>query len=225
MRFHRLIPVLLLGVFLLATIAFSASNLTGNVVGISDGDTITVLVDQRPIKIRLHGIDCPEHGQPFGQKAKQFTSDLAFKKTVTVRQVDKDKYGRIVGDITLPDGSSLNREIIKAGYAWWFRQYSTDASLGQLEDEARRAKIGLWADPNPIAPWEWRKGEQTQRFAQKKGRGPKSEPVTIYHGNVKSGIFHGLGCRYYDCKNCTAEFKSREEAIGAGYRPCKVCRP
>ena len=95
----------------------SGPGFTGQVVGVLDGDTIDVLVDRSPVRVRLHGIDCPEKSAPFGNQAKKFASDLAFKKTVTVYTTDVDRYGRIVGKVILPDGKSLNREIVKAGYA------------------------------------------------------------------------------------------------------------
>jgi len=144
-------------VILLSFPSFAFADFSGRVVGISDGDTIKVLHNGRAEKIRLNGIDCPEKGQAFGNKAKQFTSEMVFGKTVTVHEHGRDKYGRMVGDVLLPDGQSLNRELVAAGLAWWYRKYSKDASLGQLEEEARSAKRGLWADPEPIPPWSWRK--------------------------------------------------------------------
>jgi micrococcal nuclease len=127
------------------------------VVGISDGDTIKVMHNGKAEKIRLHGIDCPEKAQPFGTKAKQFTSEMVFGKTVTVHVTDTDRYGRTVADVIVPDGRVLNRELVAAGLAWWYWQYSKDASLGKLETEARAARRGLWADPNPVPPWCYRK--------------------------------------------------------------------
>jgi endonuclease YncB( thermonuclease family) len=127
---------------LLSVSAALATEFTGRVVGISDGDTITVLTGA-PIKVRLAGIDCPEKRQPFGQKAKEFISDLAYRTVVTVRVVDRDRYGRSVGEVILMDGKSLNRELVRAGFAWWYRAYSKDETLGALEAEARAYKRGL----------------------------------------------------------------------------------
>jgi endonuclease YncB( thermonuclease family) len=113
------------------------------------------------VKVRLHGIDTPESKQAFGTRARQFTSELAFNQLVTVLVRDTDRYGRLVGEVILPDGRSLNQELVRAGYAWWYKQYAPkDTMLEQLEAEARQAKSGLWADPHPIAPWEWRKTAQ-----------------------------------------------------------------
>ncbi len=142
--------------------AKETSSFTGTVIGITDGDTIKALQGKTTEKIRLIGIDCPEKKQPFGQKAKRFASDLAFKKTVTVFHQGRDRYGRILGDVHLPDGRILNQELVKAGLAWWYRRYSKDQELERLETEAREAKRGLWADPNPIPPWQWRRSKRSR---------------------------------------------------------------
>ncbi len=152
---------LLVGCILLqATLPFG-EDLAGKVVGVLDGDTIEVLHDGHPKRIRLNGIDCPEKGQPFGKKAKQYTSTMVFGKDVTIHVVGFDRYRRTIGEVMLGDGRNLNRELVKAGFAWWYRKYSKDFSLGDLEDEARLAKRGLWVDPDPIPPWEWRKRQRS----------------------------------------------------------------
>jgi micrococcal nuclease len=131
---------------------------TGKVVAIADGDTLSVLRDGKAVKIRLHGIDTPEKAQAFGTRARQFASDLVFGQTVTVRVRDVDRYGRLVGEVMLSDGRSLNHELVAAGLAWWYRQYAKDdASLAKLEAEAKAAKRGLWSDPHAVAPWTWRR--------------------------------------------------------------------
>ena len=138
----------------------SAEQFTGKVVGISDGDTISVLREGKAVKVRLHGVDTPEKAQAFGTQARQFTGDLAFQQTVTVMIRDTDRYGRLVGEVLLPDGRSLNQELVKAGMAWWYRPYApNDTTLAQLEAEARTAKRGLWADAHPVPPWQWRKAK------------------------------------------------------------------
>ncbi len=117
----------------------------------------------RSERIRLHGIDCPEKRQAFGNRAKQFTSKLVFGNTVTVQVMDRDRYGRTVGVVLLPDGRSLNHELVRAGLAWMYRRYTNDQSLSDLEEEARVARRGLWADRNPIPPWEWRSMRKRER--------------------------------------------------------------
>jgi endonuclease YncB( thermonuclease family) len=138
----------------------SAQSLTGLVVSIADGDTITVLDSNKvQYKIRLNGIDCPEKSQDFGQNAKKFTSDFCYNKTVTVYIRDIDRYKRYVGDVEV-NGQSLNKALVAAGYAWHYKQYSKDKELARLEIEARTAKRGLWAGSKPIPPWEYRKSKK-----------------------------------------------------------------
>ena len=150
----RLLVVLFLWLLSFPALAFEAK-----VIGVQDGDTITVLKDREPIKVRLHGIDAPEKKQPFGTRARQFTSDLVFSKTVRIEGEKKDRYGRLLVVVILADGRYLNEEIVYEGYAWWYRQYAPgDKVLEGLEDDARQHKRGLWADNQPVPPWEWRKG-------------------------------------------------------------------
>ena len=134
-----------------------ATSFTGKVVQASDGDTILVMREGRAEKVRLAGIDCPELNQPYGQAAKRFVLQVAAQQTVTVQIVTTDRYGRTVGEVVLPDGRSLNQEVVRAGYAWWYRKYSDDATLEALEAEARLARRGLWAEVDPVPPWEWRR--------------------------------------------------------------------
>ncbi|MDA2912172.1 thermonuclease family protein, partial [Nitrospiraceae bacterium AH_259_D15_M11_P09] len=122
---HSVFLLLLSALWLLVTSAVAA-DFTGRVVGVSDGDTITVLHNGKGERIRLHGIDCPEKRQAFGNRAKQFTSTLVFGETVTVQVMDRDRYGRTVGEVLLPDGRSLNRELVRAGFAWWYWRYAPD---------------------------------------------------------------------------------------------------
>jgi micrococcal nuclease len=151
-------PALLVVIILAAVVSPAFADFTGEVVRVLDGDTIEVMHDGRAERIRLSGIDCPEKGQPFGNRAKQFTSSLTFAKQVTVLQKDRDRYGRTVADVILPDGSLLNKELVRNGLAWWYRRYAPhEATLRELEDQARLMKQGLWADPHAMPPWEWRR--------------------------------------------------------------------
>jgi endonuclease YncB( thermonuclease family) len=132
---------------------------SGKVVGVADGDTITVLRDKEQVRIRLYGIDCPEGGQAFGKKAKQFTSQMVYGKVVEVEPVDVDRYGRTVGLVTVFK-RLVNEELANAGFAWVYTRYCDRPICERwkvLEYEAREAKRGLWADPNAIPPWEFRK--------------------------------------------------------------------
>jgi endonuclease YncB( thermonuclease family) len=137
----------------------------GKVVGVSHGDTISVMREGKAVKVRLHGIDCPEKKQPYGTRAKRFTSEMAFGMEVEVRVQTTDKYGRIVGEVLLPDGISLNKQLVSMGLAWWYRKYApNDRTLKALETGAREAKRGLWVDKDPVPPWEWRKREGDRRM-------------------------------------------------------------
>jgi endonuclease YncB( thermonuclease family) len=136
--------------------AAAAEEFVGRVVGVPDGDTLTVLRARRPERVRLQGVDAPEKRQAFGERARRFTADLAFDRTVTVRTTGRDRNGRLLGEVVLPDGRSLNQELVRAGYAWWFRKYSRDERLARLEDDARTGRRGLWADQAPEAPWDFR---------------------------------------------------------------------
>ena len=132
--------------------------ITGKVIKIADGDTFTILLqhDNFKVRVRLVSIDCPEKKQPFSKKAKQFLSQLIFEKKVKVYYHKKDRYGRVLGEVYIGN-INVNEEMLKAGYAWHFKKYSKDKHLAELETLARKQKKGLWADPNPIPPWEWRK--------------------------------------------------------------------
>lgn len=141
--------------------AVYGSELFGQVVGIIDGDTIEVLHNGKAQRIRLYGIDCPEKGQPYGNNAKQAASALVFAQVVTLQIHGKDKYGRILADVLLADEMNVNHQLVKEGWCWWYRKYVPEnLALESLENEAREARKGLWSDPNPIPPWEWRKQQQ-----------------------------------------------------------------
>jgi endonuclease YncB( thermonuclease family) len=143
---------------LLVSITASADTLTGRVIGISDGDTLTVLdSSNHQHKIRLAAIDAPEKSQAFGNKSKQALSDLCFNKQASIKVVDTDRYGRTVGEVTCA-GTNANDAMVRSGMAWVYRKYAKGyAGLYKLEDEAKAAKRGLWAEANPVPPWEWRK--------------------------------------------------------------------
>ncbi|MDP1769710.1 MAG: thermonuclease family protein [Nitrospirota bacterium] len=149
---------LTLAVFALAPIITTAQDFSGPVVSVLDGDTLEVLYNQHPERIRLSGIDCPEKGQAYGKRAKQAASDLAFGKEVTIQTHGHDKYKRTIGDVILPDGTNVNQELVKQGWCWWYRKYAPgDTVLEELEREAREGRKGLWADPQPVPPWVYRK--------------------------------------------------------------------
>ena len=157
---------LLLLATLLVAIPSVADTLQGRVVGIADGDTVTVLdASNTQWKIRLMGIDAPEKKQAFGNKSKEYLSDLVFNKLVTVEYYKQDKYGRTLGKIIV-NGVDANLEQVKAGMAWHYKKYQFEQSVedrflyANTEIFARSKKHGLWVDPEPIPPWEWRRQQK-----------------------------------------------------------------
>jgi micrococcal nuclease len=155
----RPLPLVIAGLAISSFCTYSlAANFSTPVVSVLDGDTLEVLHHQHPERIRLSGIDCPEKRQAYGNNAKHAASALAFGKDVTVQTHGHDKYKRTLGDVLLPDGTNVNHELVKEGWCWWYRKYAPgDTVLEGLEADAREAKKGLWADPQPVPPWEWRK--------------------------------------------------------------------
>ena len=134
--------------------------LAGKVIGVLDGDTIDILYQGKALRIRLAHIDCPElrKKQPYGAAAKKFSSDLCFGKTVRIlHRNELDRSNRLIGEVITPEGKNLNQELVKAGLAWHFIKYSSRADYSHLEAQARKNRIGLWKEVNPVAPWNWRK--------------------------------------------------------------------
>ena len=133
--------------------------LTGKVSVVFDGDSMIVVVDGKEESVRLEGIDSPEKDQPYGAQAKQALSDMVFGRTVTVRVVGEDKYGRILGFMTV-DGQNVNLWMVAGGHAWHYKHFNNDADLAAAEEEARISRLGLWAAPNPIQPYQWRRSRR-----------------------------------------------------------------
>jgi endonuclease YncB( thermonuclease family) len=144
--------------------ALAQDHYSARVIGITDGDTIKVLTaDKQQIKIRLYGIDCPERRQAWGNRAREAASEAVFGKDVYIYPVNTDRYGRVVAIVAAPGQENLNAWLVKSGLAWVYPQYCKRPEicdrLRALEQEAREDKIGLWADKNPVAPWEWRRNK------------------------------------------------------------------
>jgi len=129
------------------------------VVGVADGDSITVLRDREQVKVRLVDIDAPEKAQAFGNRSKQALEDLVHGREVLVVERGKDRYQRVLGRVYRGD-LDVNAEQVRQGMAWVYRQYSKDAALLRIEAEARVQKRGLWHDPDPVPAWEWRKARR-----------------------------------------------------------------
>lgn len=145
----------------------STHEIIGKVIRISDGDTIMILNSQNEqVRVRLAEIDTPESGQPYGKRAKQALSSLAFNKQATVVRQDVDRYGRVVGRVYVGK-IDVNAELVSIGAAWVYRKYMRDRSLLKLEQEARNQGRGLWggSETRQIAPWEWRRGNKAAPLA------------------------------------------------------------
>lgn len=145
-----------------------AGELTGRVISVIDGDTIEMLdTGAHLFRIRLSGIDAPEKSQQFGRRSKEHLSDLIFGELVEVDTGKIDKYGRTVGKV-LVHGQDANLAQVRAGFAWHYKQYAGEqtasdrALYASAEEGARSLRIGLWRDPKPMAPWEWRHGGKDQ---------------------------------------------------------------
>lgn len=156
--------------FALSAPAFSQT-ISGLVVYVADGDTLTVLdVDRRQHKIRLDEIDAPEighgrnrPGQPYGQNSSKALADMCMQRQATVEVMDTDRYGRTVGRVNC-DGKDVNLAQVRTGMAWNYRQYNRRPEIARAEQEARAARMGLWADSNPVPPWAFRQTPTTARI-------------------------------------------------------------
>ena len=137
----------------------AAGEFVGRVVKIQDGDSLTVLVSRKQIKVRLTEIDSPERDQPFYTRSRQSLGDMCGEKNARVIEQGEDRYGRTLGRVYCA-GVDVNAEQVRRGMAWVFDRYVTDMSLHSVQDEARIARRGLWADAGPIPPWEWRQAKK-----------------------------------------------------------------
>ena len=150
----------------LCLFGFVDNSFDGKVVKVIDGDTIDVMHDNKVERVRLGQIDAPEKYQPFGKASKRYLLSVASNQVVKVQVDTVDRYGRTVGEVYLPGGISLNKQIVKNGYAWEYKRYSKGHVYSDLESMARSNKSGLWQDENPVPPWEWR-GKKHQKLNSK----------------------------------------------------------
>ena len=147
---------------LLALNIANADELRGYVIGVTDGDTLTLLVDQQPHKVRIVGLDAPERHQPFGERSKQNLADLAFNKNAIADCPKKDRYKRDLCKLVVA-GQDVGLKQITDGMAWWYRKYAHEQTPAdrvvyeQAEVMARKGRLGLWVDGDAVPPWEWRK--------------------------------------------------------------------
>jgi endonuclease YncB( thermonuclease family) len=181
----------------------AAETLRGKVVGVTDGDTIRLLVGSRQYKVRLGEIDAPEGGQPYGRAAKRMLSDLVFGQTISARVTDIDRYGRAVAVLNI-NGLNINAEMVKRGGAWAYRRYLSDQRYLRWEDAARQARRGLWglqAD-QIMAPWDW-------RAAKRRGT---STAITTVPQSLSAGTSNQQGSQC-GAKRVCRQMVSCEEAL------------
>ncbi|WP_417737743.1 thermonuclease family protein [Rosistilla oblonga] len=198
--------VLVASAFTLAAPPRVTEELTGKIISVTDGDTIKILVNRKPVTVRLEGIDAPEAKQSFGTKSKQALSEIVFGKTVVVKKTGEDRYGRTLGVIMI-GRVDVNAEMIEDGWAWHYKKYNDEERLAKLEAKARSAKQGLWADPNPLAPWEYRTRKRTSN----------DPPATMFWLNSSSNTRHNQNCEYF-------ENTKRGRLCGPkDGKPCGIC--
>ena len=201
--------------------------LNGEVTLVRDGDTLTVKTKRdRAYKVRLADIDAPEISQPFGKPSRRLVKDLALKKTVRVNYIFKDKYGRLIGDVFLPDGKLLNEEILKAGLAWHYRvKHPHSSFLEKLEYKAWKKKLGLWVQEGPVPPWEFRRENKFPSPPSKKENMDYDLFLTYgILGNPKTRVYEWPECKGYpkDTKGYI-HFGNRLDAETFGYRASIRC--
>ncbi len=214
--------------------AASAETLTARVVGITDGDTITVLISgKQQSVVRLAGIDAPEHEQAFGSASEQHLAALISGKNVNLDCGGEESYGRLVCKVLLPNGEDVDLDQVKAGLAWHYKQFQSQqtaadrAAYSAAEDSAREYHVGLWTDPHPIQPQDFRHGTQSPLCLDKQDHriACSEQYVGTVRGNVRSHIYHWPGCPNYDdiAEGNRVEFPNAAAAEKAGYRAARNC--
>ena len=214
-------PIVLALAFIVAAFAVIAQahvpkatyTITGKVVAIVDGDTLTILdSDNTQHKIRLNGIDAPERRQAFGSAARRALADRVFGAAVSVRWSTKDRYGRIVGDV-YRDGQWINQAMVQGGMAWHYRKYSKSVDLAEAERSARARKAGLWRDATPVAPWDYRR--------KPSGPAEKGTAATVVYTTRTGSKYHRAGCRQLS----KSKIETTLGKAAAKFGPCGVCKP
>jgi len=147
-------------ILLLFTLLTIPDSFKAKVIGIYSGDSIVVLLsDNTQLKVRLEGIDCPELLQEYGDSAKFATVALCFKKTIRIEEKGLDTYGRTLAYVYVDD-ICINKELLRLGLAWHYANYNDDPELAQLEADARKQKVGLWKQSDPLSPWDFRRSQK-----------------------------------------------------------------
>lgn len=237
--FRRALPlVAIVSICAVGLLAAQTRVIHGRVVAIADGDTITVLDGtKQQHRVRLNGIDAPEARQPFSARARQHLASLVFGRDVIVQTTKTDRYGRLVGTVSVGD-TNVNLEQLKAGLAWYYRDYERDVAPEHrplyvaAEAAARSARIGLWSEPSPQPPWDFRnppsQARTTEMPTPRRLAGPSpAAPASAGRiiGNRNSGIYHLPACRDYSrvAEHNRIYFDTEEQARAAGFRVARNC--
>ena len=198
-----------------------------SLVHVSDGDGLRVSrADGAESRVRLYGIDAPEDGQEGGDMAVAGLRDLLAGRRLSLLSMTRDRFGRDVA-LVFADGENVNAAMIERGLAWVYPDFCKPdfcEEWKKLEAAAREARRGLWRAERPQPPWKWRIQQRIIRRATPRPPDDPADPGE-YRGNVNSRVFHRDGCPYFNCRDCTRSFSTREEAIDADFRPCSRCRP
>ena len=211
---------------------YTGPNFSAAVTDIVDGDTVNVTGPNGITSIRLAGIDAPEHGQAFGAESTKNLAGLVSSKTVKLDCENERSYGRLICKILLPNGEDVCLDQVKSGMVWHYKQYQDEQSpadrdaYATAECEAMKSKIGLWSDPHPMQPQDFRHGTNSPLLLDGNGCRKSSEPTSgPVEGNSRSHIFEWPGCPYYGAISSSNEvdFASPQAAEAAGYRPAHNC--
>ncbi len=212
MRYLTLPAIVLVTGLVFAAPPKVVEEFSGKVIGVTDGDTIKVLVNKESVTVRLEGIDAPESGQSYGKKSKEALAEMVASKTVTVKKTGTDKYKRTLGIVIVGDADA-NAKMVEDGWAWHFKKYNDEERLAKLEDAARKAKRGLWADEKPLAPWEYRARQKTPEVAP----GDSKDQKMSYWLNTSSGVRHNQRCEHFQ-KTKKGRICGADEG-----KPCGIC--
>lgn len=203
------------------------NTMTGSVVAVSSGDTLTISVNKENFQIRLADVDCPEVRQPFFSQALRFTEDRTLGKKIRVNYEMIDSYKRVVGEVILPDGNNLNIELMRAGLAWHYRVKPKPSEiLARLEYDAWSHKIGLWVEPNPMPPWQFRRDPTVTT--------PPAGPTDVDYdqimsyglvGDKKNRVYLWPACQEYRIidQEDLVVFSSLFQATSFGFKKHKSC--
>ena len=180
------------------------------------------------LKVRVAGVDCPEIGQPWSSRAKQFTSQLVFGKTVTIETHGTDQYGRMIGRVFVGT-RDLSEELLRAGMAWRYEVGPPDNHLADAERAARQSRAGLWADAAPVPPWQWRHERQGETGSSGSTGSSSSRSRTArWTCAMRAGLSTATSTRtcitvqavrHYNCKSCEETFLTTQSAEEAGFAP------